>query len=402
MIRSLGVLFLIFILLAPGATCAEAAQSPAAAKEQLQQLRKRIEALQRELAGAEESKNEAVDALKDSERAISQANRTLSELAVQSRAAAERLSDVQMQMHAGEDALRRQQALLGELLYRRYLAGTPEPLKLLLSGESPNRIARELYYYAQIARARADLVARTRENLALLRNLGTEAEEKSNEIAELAAAQALQKQRLEQEKRARARVLSRISRDLQRHRREYGSLKRDENRLTHLVERLSRIIARSAPPPRQPVQPRLRNERLPERSADASPFTQLKGRLALPVRGELTNRYGSPRSDGGIMWKGLFIAAPAGEAVHAVASGHVVFADWLRGFGNLLILDHGDGYMSLYGYNETLYKQVGQEIKAGETIAAVGNSGGSQDSGLYFELRFQGKPFDPLAWVPLK
>lgn len=402
MIRRLGLLILAGFLLPLCAAPATAATSPAAAKEQLQQLRKRIEALQRELAGAEESRSEAVDALKSSERAISEANRALSELAVQSRAATDRLTEVQTQMRSGEAELRRQQALLGELLYRRYLAGTPEPLKLLLSGESPNRIARELYYYARIARARADLVARTRENVALLRDLGTEAEQKANEIAGLAAAQALQKQRLEQEKRARGRLLARISRDVQRHRREVGTLKRDENRLTHLVERLSRIIARSTPTPRGPVQPRLRNERLPERSADARPFAQLKGRLALPVRGELTNRYGSPRSDGGIMWKGLFIAAPVGEAVHAVASGHVVFADWLRGFGNLLILDHGDGYMSLYGYNETLYKQVGQEIKAGETIAAVGNSGGSADSGLYFELRFQGKPFDPLAWVPVK
>jgi len=101
-------------------------------------------------------------------------------------------------------------------------------------------------------------------------------------------------------------------------------------------------------------------------------------------------------------WKGLFIRAAGGDAVKAVAAGQVVFADWLRGFGNILIVDHGDDYLSLYGNNETLYKQVGDTLQGGDTIAAVGNSGGNPDSGLYFELRHKGKPFDPLGWATLK
>jgi murein hydrolase activator len=225
------------------------------------------------------------------------------------------------------------------------------------------------------------------------------------ELNAIAVEQEAQRRRLEQEKQARAKVLTKISRDIQRQRREIGTLKRDENRLTQLIERLNRIIARTPAPraPRSTAQaPRLRNDRLPAKTTDAGPFEDLKGRLALPVRGELANRYGSPRSDGGLTWRGLFIAAKAGEEVRAVAPGRVVFADWLRGFGNLLILDHGDGYMSLYGYNETLYKQVGQTIAGGDVVAAVGNSGGSADSGLYFELRHQGKPFDPLTWVNVR
>jgi septal ring factor EnvC (AmiA/AmiB activator) len=119
------------------------------------------------------------------------------------------------------------------------------------------------------------------------------------------------------------------------------------------------------------------------------------------VRGELANRFGSPRSDGGVLWKGLFIAARAGEEVRAVADGRVVFSDWLRGFGNLLIIDHGDAFMSLYGNNEALFKRVGDIIHGGEAVAAVGNSGGNARSGLYFELRHQGKPLDPLDWVKM-
>ncbi len=141
---------------------------------------------------------------------------------------------------------------------------------------------------------------------------------------------------------------------------------------------------------------------MPEPAADAGPFPGMKGRLALPVRGELANRFGAPRESGGAIWKGLFIAARAGEEVRAVAAGRVVFADWMRGFGNLLIVDHGDAYMSLYGNNESLFKQVGDLIHGGEPVAAVGNSGGNPVSGLYFEIRHQGKPLDPLGWVGVK
>jgi septal ring factor EnvC (AmiA/AmiB activator) len=111
------------------------------------------------------------------------------------------------------------------------------------------------------------------------------------------------------------------------------------------------------------------------------------------------NRYGSPREEGGTTWRGLFIRSGTGEVVRAVADGRVVYADWLRGFGNLLILDHGAGYMSLYGYNEGLLKQVGEAVRGGDPVAQVGASGGAEESGLYFELRQDGRPFDPLRWV---
>jgi len=191
-------------------------------------------------------------------------------------------------------------------------------------------------------------------------------------------------------------VLTRISRDIQRQRREIGTLKRNETRLARLVESLAKLMARSKPAPRT------RNERVPQAPSGDSPFLDLKGKLHLPVRGELANRFGSPRADGGVVWKGLFIAARAGEEVRAVADGRVVFADWLRGFGNLLIVDHGDAYMSLYGNNEALYKRVGDPIRGGEPVAAVGASGGNADSGLYFELRHQGRPLDPLDWVSIR
>ena len=143
------------------------------------------------------------------------------------------------------------------------------------------------------------------------------------------------------------------------------------------------------------------NTKLPDNSLSGLEFKKLKGKLRLPVIGELITKFGTKRSNGGPRWKGLFIKAKEGRAVKAIAKGEVVFADWLGGFGNLLILDHGDGYMSLYANNASLLRQVGEIAMAGDTIASVGNSGGNANSGLYFELRYKGKPFNPKPWVQL-
>lgn len=386
-----GAFLLVISLAWPGA--AHAAAGSGAKEKELRELRGRIEALQKRLAETEGSKTEAVDALKESERAISEANRVLRDLAQQSRAIKSQLEALQAESRKREGDLKGQQALLARLLHQQYLAGRAEPLKLLLNGEDPNQIARQLHYFGYVSRARAELIAELRASIGRLAQLTREAELKASELAAIAAEQQAQRGLLEREKRARGQVLAKISRDIERQRREIGTLRRDENRLARLLESLARLIAREKPAPRARV------ERVPDGSVDGGPFHQLRGKLSLPVRGELVNRFGSPRADGGALWKGLFIAARAGDEVRAVAAGRVVYADWLRGFGNLLIIDHGEAYMSLYGNNEALYKRVGDPIRGGETIATVGNSGGNPDSGLYFELRHQGKPLDPLGWV---
>lgn len=137
----------------------------------------------------------------------------------------------------------------------------------------------------------------------------------------------------------------------------------------------------------------------PQPGYDGEGFNHLKGHLRLPIQGELLNRFGSPRADTGLTWRGLFIRAPEGRQALAVAAGRVVFADWLRGFGNLLIVDHGAGYMSLYGSAQSLFVRVGDLVQAGTAVASAGSTGGNPESGLYFELRYQSKPFDPLGWV---
>jgi len=386
----------VLISLALASPGAEGAAAPDAKEKELRELRSRIEALQKNLANAEESKSEAADALRESERAISETNRALRELGTQSREINERLAELGAETARRDAALKSQQALLARLLNHQYLGGQAEPLRLLLNREDPNDISRRLHYFSYISRARARLIVEMRESIARLRQLAEETAQRAAELAVVTAESKALRAQLEREKRARGQVLTRISRDIQRQRREIGTLKRDETRLARLVESLTKLMARSKPAPR------VRNESVPQASSIDSAFLELKGKLNLPVRGELANRFGSPRADGGVVWKGVFIAARAGEEVRAVADGRVVFADWLRGFGNLLIVDHGDAYMTLYGNNEALFKRVGDAIRTGESVASVGASGGNADSGLYFELRHQGRPLDPLDWVSIK
>jgi septal ring factor EnvC (AmiA/AmiB activator) len=227
-------------------------------------------------------------------------------------------------------------------------------------------------------------------------------------LSEIRQAQLKERENLLREKQERQKVLSRLASQIKQQRREIATLKRDEQRLSDLVARLAKLAAQPRPPAKSSPagkkgatggKPLAVNTAVPEPGRDGTPFSRLKGLLRLPVRGELMNQFGTPREGGGVSWKGLFIRAPEGAEVRAVAHGTVAFAEWLRGFGNLVIVDHGEGYMSLYSNNESLYKQAGDAVKTGEAIASVGNSGGQESPGVYFELRHQSRPINPMAWI---
>jgi len=402
---------------APGAPQARARAAPAAASEEdLRQLRIRIERLEKDLAQAEESRGEAAGALKASEKAVSEANRALFELGEANRALEAQLGELRRQGERARQDIAGQRALAEKLLRLQYEQGGQDRLRLILEGKDLATLTRHLAYFGYVQRARAETLAGLQRGAAEVAALEARVREKGAAIAENQAAQARESQRLEQERAARAAALKRLAGQVQKNKREIGRLKRDEERLTRLVEEIARALAaREAEKAREREAQRSQDreagkvpaerrkgtpvDQVADASLSARAFPTLKGKLKLPVRGELVSRYGSPREEGGVTWRGLFIRAAIGEFVRAVADGRVVYADWLRGFGNLLILDHGGGYMSLYGYNEGLLRQVGDGVKGGDAVAQVGASGGAGESGLYFELRHDGKPFDPMRWV---
>jgi septal ring factor EnvC (AmiA/AmiB activator) len=375
-----------------------AAGAPKAASEQdLRELRTRIENLQKDLATAEESRGEAADQLKQSGKAMSEAHRALFELAQRRKALEGELADIAKKDREIRASVAEQEALAGKLLRLQYQQGAPDRLRLMLEGRDPATVARQIQYYSYIQRGRADLIVELRRKSEQLAALEYDARARRDELAQNESEQAAETRRLEKERAARAAVVAKLAGEIARNRKEIGRLKRDEARLSKLVEEIARALAaKSAEKPG----PRGRTvDRVADASVSAKPFASLRGKLRLPVRGELMNRYGGAREESGGTWKGLFIRAITGEMVHAIADGRVVYADWLRGFGNLLILDHGAGFMSLYAYNEGLLRKVGETVRGGDPVAQVGASGGDPESGLYFELRRNGTPFDPMKWV---
>jgi len=339
----------------------------ASQEENLKALRSRIDALAKDVDKKEGSQREARDALRDSERAISNANRALTRLGASARElraeagrVAERRRSVEIQVSRREEAIER---MLVGWAQGRTAAFAPDALRVALSGNDPADIGRRLYYLGQISRAAASLLAEQRAALAELERLANEARSRAERLRAIEQASRADRDKLLSERRERRRVL-----------------RADEARLARLVEAIGRTGITSV----------------------SEPFSALRGRLRLPVRGELTQRFGAPRGAAGTEAKGVFIRAPEGQPVRSIARGQVVYADWMRGFGNLLIVDHGENYLSIYANNESLLKELGDPVAPGEPIATTGSSGGNEETGLYFEMRHLGRAFDPLRWVKLK
>jgi septal ring factor EnvC (AmiA/AmiB activator) len=396
--------FLVLLLVWP--LCVSANQADRKQSE-LDSLKQRLQTLQKEFRSTQANRREAADELRQSERTISGAVRQLRQLDDERQRAQTDLQALRQQTDATETRIRLQQAHLGRALKAAHQRGQGDALKLMLNGADPNQTARDLRYLTHLSRAQHEAIEALRADLAQLATLQLQAEQKSAELTQLKMDREAEQKKLLADKRAREQVLQKLSLQIKKQQREISNLKRDERRLTQLVERINRVMAQQAQKTpktdkRAASQPRRGlgfNTETPVAFRSGKPFSGLKGSLRLPVAGELMNRFGAQREGGGVSWKGLFIRAAEGTVVKAIASGQVVFSEWLRGFGNLIIVDHGEGYMSLYSNNESLYKQVGERVQPGDPIATVGNSGGQPDTGLYFEMRHQSRPVNPLLWV---
>ncbi len=387
-------------------------------KETLTQIHERIDALTKELDTNTEAHADATDALKESEQSISETNRKLYELSQQQSQSRNSLNSLQQQKIQLTSTTQQQRKLLGAQLYQQYLSGQQSYLQVLLQQQNPAAISRQFQYFTYVSQARAQEISDMQKNLTKVVQLNDQTAETLKKISDLKTSKEESRKALQAEKEARSALLKSLSAKIDAQRNEISKLKQDEKSLSDLVERLAHAAAQTTthtarnpkptkPEPSENTKPdsvpatqaaMVRNEALPTPGFDGGNFAALRGKLALPVRGDVTNRFGASREDTGVSWKGLFIKAAEGSEVKSIASGRVVFADWMRGFGNLLIVDHGNGYMSLYGNNQTLLKKAGDLVNSGDTIASVGNTGGNQDNGLYYELRYESKPLDPLSW----
>jgi septal ring factor EnvC (AmiA/AmiB activator) len=374
--RWLALLTLACSLSAPAATQNE---------EQLRALRTRIEALQADLNETRGERDEARVQLRETERRMGGQYKSLRDTESRQKAETTRLTSLQQarSRYRAELGTRRQE--LEQSLRAAYLLGKQDTLKLLLSQDDPERVSRTLTYYRYLVQARATRIEGLETTLARLDVLEKEIAERVQELAALRTRQLEQKTALEATRVEHRRLLAQLNERVRDRSQEIERLKHDQDRITRLVRELRGALER-APAPELPA---------------SHAAIGKGGRWHLPIQGRLVARFGSPKEVGDLRWRGIFLAAPEGQAVRAVARGRVAYADWLRGFGLLVVLDHGGGLMTLYGHNQSLYKGVGDMVEAGEAIAASGNTGGPAQPGLYFEVREHGEPRNPLDWCRL-
>jgi septal ring factor EnvC (AmiA/AmiB activator) len=347
-------------------------------EERLAAVKAEIERITREVSAEQVERDRLTGELRSAELSVSDVRGALMDVRRERAEGAARRAALTAEQHARETQLAENRAALAGQMRAAYLIGRQEPLKLLLNQQDPALAGRMFAYYSYFGRARAGQIKLIEDDVQRIAELQVELTAEDEKLAQLEQQQRARLAELEQARAKRSRVLASL--EVQSHTR---------------AQNLERLRGQQAGLEKLLRELRAATEKYPVTGNDA--FTRLRGKLNWPVAGRLVARYGDARA-GGVVWDGVLIATERGAPVKAVCQGRIIYADWLPGLGLLAIVDHGDGYLSLYGHNERLYKAVGESVAAGDAIAAAGDSGGSSRPELYFEIRRAGKPVDPRPW----
>ncbi|MDP1525901.1 MAG: peptidoglycan DD-metalloendopeptidase family protein [Rhodocyclaceae bacterium] len=372
-------------------------------KARLDTLREQRATLEKKLEESEHSRTESANRLRETEQAISTVGRKLRDLSNARSAAQQELGEHERELTQLERQQQTRQAQLARLLRHQFRAREADALSVLLAGGDPNMAARDRHFLALLSQAKAELIASLRRDAGQIRQVSETVRARGEKLAELARHEETERAALRQRQQERQIVLAKIAAQIKTTQRKIETLKQNEQRLANLIDSIIKRSARAKPATKAPP-PRVAGKTPAAEPVNAGgDFAKLRGKLLRPIDGTVAARFGSRRDDGQSIWKGLFFRAAEGASVKAVAAGVVVFADWLRGYGNLIIIDHDDDFLSVYGNNQTLLADVGQKVGAGGTVGTagtgIGTGGGQVESGLYFELRHRGQAFDPGKWL---
>jgi septal ring factor EnvC (AmiA/AmiB activator) len=375
-----GALLLAFALATSEAPAADGA-NPAKAEADLKAVRSQIDKVRAEMERDAGRRDKLTREIEESEQTVSSARVALEKFKGERAVHTARRAELAKQRGREEAALgERREALAGQIRAASMI-GQQEPVKLLLNQRDPGQTGRVLTYYQYFGRARASQISAINSHLAELAALDEKLAEEEARLTVLEQQQKSELSKLQSARERRGRALVTLEAESKNRAKELARLKNEQGGLEKLVRELRRALERV--------------DKFPTDSKDA--FARLRGKLSWPVAGKLLASFGQTRA-GGVKWDGVLVSGSQGTAVRAVYHGRVVYADWLSGLGLLTIIDHGDGYLSLYGHNERLYKEVGEKVTAGDTIATVGDSGGRSTPALYFEIRKAGRPIDPRPW----
>jgi septal ring factor EnvC (AmiA/AmiB activator) len=349
--------------------------------KELDQVRSKIQRIQKTLQTSGGERTRAQKKLEEAERAEQEVQKELLQLRKERRATRQRLNELEHQVNQQKRSLGQQQDNLARQMRDAYMAGDDQVLKIALSQGNPGELGRMLTWYSYFGRERDRMISELQQQLAELGKAAAQIAAEATRLEAMEEEQADYLQELADAREERSRILAAIKSDISEQNASIKQLQKQEKELESVLSSLATNLA-SLP------------------LLEGKPFSKQKGRLQWPVQGKQLAKFGQSRADGLMRYNGVMIQADAGTNVHAIYSGRVVFADWLPALGLLLIIEHTDGYMSLYGHNQDLVKEAGQSVKAGETVAHVGNTGGQTRPALYFELRENAKPIDPAKWLP--
>ncbi len=372
----------VFLLLAAALALALPVQADDRAQKEreLEQVRQRIQKLRGTIDADIEERDSVTARLRDIERLLGSVRRNLNNLRTERESAeARRRALIEQQQERAAELARERDGLAAQLR-AAYMNGREERLKLLLSQRDPAIIGRQSVYYRYFTESRVAHIERVETHLAELARIEAEVAAESARLAELELRRSGELESLEKGRERRREIVAALEQRIQQGGSQMSGLQRQEQALIKLLEELERVLAEF------PVQ-------------SQQPFAELKGKLGWPVKGALLGDFGRPRSGQSMKWNGVLIAADRGVQVRAVAHGRVAYADWLPGLGLLLVLEHGDGYLSLYGHNERLDHAAGDWVDAGDVLGTVGDSGGQLQPALYFEIRHQRTPLNPHRWL---
>ena len=370
--------FLALLVCALAAVPAGATSESAKAEAQLRDIRAEIERVRSQVQRDAAERERLARRLRDAEQSASAARAERDRLRREQAERVQRRAELALEKRERETELEGERAALAAQMRAAYMIGREEPLKLLLNQRDPARAGRMFAYYGYFGRARAGQIARIEDFVARIAELDAELEAEQARLADLETRQRGEVERLDKARAERGEVLASLTAEARSRAASLDRLRREQAALEKLLRELRRAI-----------------EKFP--SDSKSPFARMRGKLAWPTTGRVIARYGQTRA-GGLKWDGVLLSTTRGAPVRAVYHGRVIYADWLAGLGLLVILDHGDGYLSLYGHNEQIYRKVGERVTAGDPVAAAGDTGGRSSPELYFEIRRAGRPVSPIPW----
>lgn len=347
----------------------------------LDEIRDKISTVLSNLQETQDKRSDVRDELQKLERKIARTSKSLRTTKRKHRNAGKKLTDLRAELVTLNKELKKQRQVLSSQLRSAHAMGQQAQLKMLFNQQQPSELGRSMVYYRYLNQARSAEISSFLERIDARMKLEQSIAATKQELEQLLLTKNKQHQTLKSNRKSRKQLLNKLNQDIEHQNYTLDELKSSRNRIESLLMSLGEILAD-----------------IPSQTQNQLPFSGLKGKLPWPVKGTFSAQFGTPRHQGDLIWNGVVIKAAYGTPVRAISHGQIAFSDWLQGFGFITIVDHNDGYMSLYGHNQELFKQAGDWIEPGEILATVGDSGGQSESGLYFELRHQGKPVNPSLW----